>query len=165
MGQLTFAKFRFNRTPAVLYPVFTVSGIRKCLIWSRRRGQFQSCLAGFGWFVSLHRTRQRADTYWDRSSIHTQLGSLTSAGSAFYSCLHTRDGPIQGDARCSPLLRICPGLNNRLLRSSRILQLYVMLQYRPSNHFDAPYWTTNSGAPVWNNNNSLTVGSRGMSFI
>ncbi|KAL3131644.1 hypothetical protein ABBQ38_007941 [Trebouxia sp. C0009 RCD-2024] len=34
-------------------------------------------------------------------------------------------------------------------------------KYRPSNHFDAPYWTTNTGVPVWNNNNSLTVGSRG----
>lgn len=32
---------------------------------------------------------------------------------------------------------------------------------RPSSQFDTPYWTTNSGAPVWNNNNSLTVGSRG----
>lgn len=32
---------------------------------------------------------------------------------------------------------------------------------RPSKHADSPYWTTNSGAPVWNNNSSLTVGQRG----
>ncbi|GIL51758.1 hypothetical protein Vafri_7681 [Volvox africanus] len=32
---------------------------------------------------------------------------------------------------------------------------------RPSSAYNSPYWTTNSGAPVWNNNNSLTVGSRG----
>ncbi|KAL8135777.1 catalase isozyme 1-like [Apium graveolens] len=32
---------------------------------------------------------------------------------------------------------------------------------RPSSAFDSPYWTTNSGAPVWNNDSSLTVGSRG----
>jgi hypothetical protein len=35
------------------------------------------------------------------------------------------------------------------------------LQVRPSSKHDAPYWTTNSGAPVWNNKNSLTVGARG----
>lgn len=34
-------------------------------------------------------------------------------------------------------------------------------QHRPSSAFNTPYWTTNSGAPVWNNNNSLTVGARG----
>lgn len=35
------------------------------------------------------------------------------------------------------------------------------VQYRPSSAFNSPHWTTNSGAPVWNNNNSLTVGERG----
>jgi catalase len=35
------------------------------------------------------------------------------------------------------------------------------MQYMPSSHHDAPYWTTNSGMPVWNNNSSLTVGQRG----
>ncbi|XP_066306073.1 catalase isozyme C [Miscanthus floridulus] len=34
-------------------------------------------------------------------------------------------------------------------------------KHRPSSAFNAPYWTTNSGAPVWNNDNSLTVGARG----
>ncbi|VAI10247.1 unnamed protein product [Triticum turgidum subsp. durum] len=34
-------------------------------------------------------------------------------------------------------------------------------KYRPSSSFNAPMWSTNSGAPVWNNDNSLTVGSRG----
>jgi catalase len=34
-------------------------------------------------------------------------------------------------------------------------------KYRPSSAYDASYWTTNTGAPVWNNNQSLTVGSRG----
>lgn len=34
-------------------------------------------------------------------------------------------------------------------------------KFRPSSAFNSPYWTTNSGAPVWNNNNSLTVGTRG----
>lgn len=32
---------------------------------------------------------------------------------------------------------------------------------RPSSAYNAPYWTTNAGAPVWNNNSSVTVGSRG----
>jgi catalase len=31
----------------------------------------------------------------------------------------------------------------------------------PSSHHDSPYWTTNNGAPVYNNNQSLTVGVRG----
>lgn len=35
------------------------------------------------------------------------------------------------------------------------------MQYRPASAFNSPFWTTNSGAPVWNNNASLTVGSRG----
>lgn len=34
-------------------------------------------------------------------------------------------------------------------------------KHRPSSHYNSPYWTTNSGAPVWNNNNSSTVGVRG----
>ncbi|CAK0787184.1 catalase A [Coccomyxa viridis] len=34
-------------------------------------------------------------------------------------------------------------------------------RYMPSSHQDSSYFTTNSGAPVWNNNSSLTVGSRG----
>eukprot|EP00850_Spirogloea_muscicola_P013078 SM000087S23360 [mRNA] locus=s87:209533:213343:- [translate_table: standard] len=34
-------------------------------------------------------------------------------------------------------------------------------KYRPSSAFNAPFWTTNTGAPVWNNNSSLTVGPRG----
>lgn len=34
-------------------------------------------------------------------------------------------------------------------------------KFRPSSSFNSPYWTTNAGAPVWNNNSSLTVGPRG----
>jgi len=34
-------------------------------------------------------------------------------------------------------------------------------KYRPSSQYDTPFWTTNTGAPVWNNNSSLTVGARG----
>eukprot|EP00891_Asterochloris_glomerata_P000316 jgi/Astpho2/316/Aster-02200 len=34
-------------------------------------------------------------------------------------------------------------------------------KYRPSSAYDAPYWTTNTGMPIWNNNQSLTVGARG----
>lgn len=33
--------------------------------------------------------------------------------------------------------------------------------YRPSSSYNSPYLTTNAGAPVWNDNSSLTVGSRG----
>nr|GEZ39480.1 catalase isozyme 1 [Tanacetum cinerariifolium] len=33
--------------------------------------------------------------------------------------------------------------------------------YRPSSAYDSPLWTANSGAPVYNNNSSLTVGTRG----
>ncbi|KAJ6682350.1 CATALASE [Salix koriyanagi] len=36
-----------------------------------------------------------------------------------------------------------------------------MTQHRPSSSYNSPFFTTNSGAPVWNNNSSLTVGSRG----
>ncbi|TYH10730.1 hypothetical protein ES288_A07G200400v1 [Gossypium darwinii] len=37
-------------------------------------------------------------------------------------------------------------------------------KHRPSSAFNSPFWTTNSGAPVWNNNSSLTVGARGANF-
>ena len=53
-------------------------------------------------------------------------------------------------------LRLLPPFD--LLRRPLTL---VLLQYRPSSAYDSPYWTTNAGAPVWNNNNSVTVGSRG----
>ncbi|KAJ0725405.1 putative peroxidase [Helianthus annuus] len=33
--------------------------------------------------------------------------------------------------------------------------------YRPSSAYNAPFWTTNYGAPVYNNDSSLTVGTRG----
>jgi len=36
------------------------------------------------------------------------------------------------------------------------------MQHRPSSAFNSPFWTTNSGAPVYNNNSSLTVGARGI---
>ncbi len=36
-----------------------------------------------------------------------------------------------------------------------------LLQVVPSSHHDSPYWTTNNGAPVFNNNQSLTAGVRG----
>lgn len=32
---------------------------------------------------------------------------------------------------------------------------------RPSSAHNSNYWTTNYGAPVWNNNSSLSVGQRG----
>ena len=35
------------------------------------------------------------------------------------------------------------------------------VQFLPSSAHNSPYWTTNSGAPVWNNNSSETVGVRG----
>ncbi|MBL2080929.1 catalase, partial [Klebsiella pneumoniae] len=34
-------------------------------------------------------------------------------------------------------------------------------KYRPSSAYDTPFHTTNAGAPVWNNDSALTVGSRG----
>ncbi|XP_057974419.1 catalase isozyme 2-like [Malania oleifera] len=34
-------------------------------------------------------------------------------------------------------------------------------KFRPSSAHDSPFFTTNAGAPVWNNISSLTVGSRG----
>jgi len=33
--------------------------------------------------------------------------------------------------------------------------------YRPSSAYDAPFWTTNNGAPVFSNDHSLTAGPRG----
>ena len=38
------------------------------------------------------------------------------------------------------------------------------MQYRPSSAYNSSHWTTNSGAPVWNNNHSVTVGARGTYF-
>ncbi len=37
----------------------------------------------------------------------------------------------------------------------------ILRQVRPSSAANTMYWTANSGAPVWNNNNSMTVGPRG----
>ncbi|KAL8135767.1 catalase-like [Apium graveolens] len=34
-------------------------------------------------------------------------------------------------------------------------------KHRPSSAFNTPFWTTNSGAPVWNDDSALTVGTRG----
>ncbi|BBN10895.1 catalase [Marchantia polymorpha subsp. ruderalis] len=34
-------------------------------------------------------------------------------------------------------------------------------KFTPSSKYNSNHWTTNSGAPVWNNNSSLTVGPRG----
>ncbi|KAG0460748.1 hypothetical protein HPP92_021045 [Vanilla planifolia] len=34
-------------------------------------------------------------------------------------------------------------------------------KYRPSSAYNSQFWTTNSGAPVWCNSSSLTVGARG----
>lgn len=34
-------------------------------------------------------------------------------------------------------------------------------KFRPSTAYNTPFLTTNAGAPVWNDNSSLTVGSRG----
>ncbi|KAJ4702284.1 Catalase [Melia azedarach] len=34
-------------------------------------------------------------------------------------------------------------------------------KFRPSSAFNSPFMTTNAGAPVWNDNSSLTVGTRG----
>lgn len=39
--------------------------------------------------------------------------------------------------------------------------LFRAMQQRPSSAYNTPFWTTNSGAPVWNNNSALTIGSRG----
>ncbi|KAJ8749089.1 hypothetical protein K2173_013696 [Erythroxylum novogranatense] len=35
------------------------------------------------------------------------------------------------------------------------------VQHRPSSAYNSPYWTTNVGAPVWSNDSSVTVGTRG----
>ncbi|KFM23952.1 Catalase isozyme 2 [Auxenochlorella protothecoides] len=34
-------------------------------------------------------------------------------------------------------------------------------KYRPNSEYNSTHWTTNTGMPVWNNNNSMTVGVRG----
>ncbi|KAG6489632.1 hypothetical protein ZIOFF_050908 [Zingiber officinale] len=39
--------------------------------------------------------------------------------------------------------------------------VFDLVQHCPSSHYNSPFWTTNSGALVWNNNSSLTVGIRG----
>jgi catalase len=37
----------------------------------------------------------------------------------------------------------------------------LLLQHRPTSGANSGHWTTNYGAPIWNNNNALTVGQRG----
>ncbi|KAK9109418.1 hypothetical protein Sjap_017478 [Stephania japonica] len=39
--------------------------------------------------------------------------------------------------------------------------LFCVVEYRPASAYNSPFWTNNHGAPVWNNNSSLTVGPRG----
>lgn len=39
--------------------------------------------------------------------------------------------------------------------------IQLCLQLRPDSANDSRHWTTNGGAPVWNNISSLTVGERG----
>ena len=34
-------------------------------------------------------------------------------------------------------------------------------KHRPSSAYDSSFWTTNAGIPVWNNDSSLTIGTRG----
>ncbi|KAM7513996.1 hypothetical protein LguiA_003579 [Lonicera macranthoides] len=34
-------------------------------------------------------------------------------------------------------------------------------KFRPSSSYNSPFWTTNTGVPVYNNESSLTVGTRG----
>lgn len=38
----------------------------------------------------------------------------------------------------------------------------MSLQQRPSSAHNTPFWTTNTGAPIYNNDSSLTVGSTGI---
>lgn len=42
-----------------------------------------------------------------------------------------------------------------------VLHLCADVQMRPGSANDSRHWTTNAGAPVWNNISSLTVGERG----
>jgi hypothetical protein len=69
---------------------------------------------------------------------------------------------LGGPTRHAPRARA-----RRLARPRRLLTAHRRAlspsQYRPSSAFNTPYWTTNAGAPVWNNNNSETVGVRGAS--
>ncbi|KAK1618388.1 hypothetical protein QYE76_023905 [Lolium multiflorum] len=85
------------------------------------------------------------------------------------SSIVRRHGPIQGTPTVSS--RAPPPLGSGTSRlvllvlgfcfgSDRRVLLCCALQYRPSSSFNGPQWSTNSGAPVWNNDNSLTVGSR-----
>jgi hypothetical protein len=87
------------------------------------------------------------------------------------SSIVRRHGPIQGTPTVSS--RAPPPLGSGTSRlvllvlgfcfgSDRRVLLCCALQYRPSSSFNGPQWSTNSGAPVWNNDNSLTVGSRGI---
>jgi hypothetical protein len=44
---------------------------------------------------------------------------------------------------------------------SRVLIRVSCLQFTANSGFNSLHWTNNHGAPVWNNNNSETVGVRG----
>ena len=51
-----------------------------------------------------------------------------------------------------------PGFKRRF---ESVLTALVHMQFLPSSAHDSRHWTTNQGAPVWNNNSSLSVGERG----
>ncbi|GMH44179.1 hypothetical protein BSKO_12113 [Bryopsis sp. KO-2023] len=55
-----------------------------------------------------------------------------------------------------------PDVDVRAVRFTRVLITLAVPQFAfPSSNADSSFWTTNAGAPVFNNDESLTVGPRG----
>ncbi|OVA19570.1 Catalase immune-responsive domain [Macleaya cordata] len=61
----------------------------------------------------------------------------------------------------SPAKEPLENTNRSVVCQKRKLLRRYAPEYRPSGAHNSPFLTTNSGAPVWNNNSSLTVGPRG----
>ena len=95
------------------------------------------------WAPSDERERER-ESVFKRKRDEREREAPSTASSLF----------AMASSSASPSLPLPPSLATETTK-----------QHRPSSHYNSPYWTTNSGAPVWNNNNSSTVGVRGTSFF
>ncbi|EOY00797.1 Uncharacterized protein TCM_010721 [Theobroma cacao] len=86
------------------------------------------------------------------------------------SCAETRGCLLPFFVRrsLSPNLFCCEVLNAdeiRQIQGCLSTQAFLWFVFRPPSAFNSPFWTTISGAPVYNNNSSLTVGPRGVHII
>ena len=91
---------------------------------------------------------------------------IQSGGARRLLSRETHNGPLQGLRTFAGVQMWLSAAGRRWPAADGAVSLPDILcavpaQHVPSSHHDSNYWTTNSGMPVWNNNSSLTVGTRG----